>query len=111
MLNASFGGSVVKREARSIDEVDKKLRNDGWDRTSSILNGRLRYYSNSGVNITAFSGPLGTLIIPSGPVRGKLFGDTELVSGASVIGLGKKTKSKDNPSREKDVENSDRPTL
>lgn len=86
--NISFGSSIFKREARSLSEVQKLLRTNGWEKTGQISS-RVVYMENSGVNITLIEGPLGTVIIPSGPIRGKVFGNVELFSETSVIGAGK----------------------
>lgn len=93
-MNINFGGSVLKREAKEIDKVEKQLLSDGWEKTAHPT-GRLRYYQKSGINITALGGPNGTVIFPSGPVRGKAFGsDFNLFSRTSVIGAGAKSKEK-----------------
>ena len=85
----NFGTSVLKREGKSIEKVDQRLTNAGWVRTSSALNGRVRYYELAGINITAVGGPLGTTIMPSGPVRGAIFGDDAVgFSSVSAIGAG-----------------------
>lgn len=96
----SFGSSVVKREAKTIDKVDKQLKRDGWQETSRLAGGRLRYYEQSGVNLTALEGPLGTVIFPSGPLRGKFFGELDMVSRASVIGAGKDSSNNSGPKRQ-----------
>lgn len=85
----NFGTSVFKREGKSIEQVDKRLRNAGWEMTSQLAGGRVRYYELAGINITAVGGPLGTTIMPSGPVRGALFGDNAVsLSTTSSIGAG-----------------------
>lgn len=87
-LNISFGSSVLKREAKPIEDVEKQFRRDGWTKTSEVLGGRLVYLQKTGVNITLISGPLGTAVIPSGPVRGKAFGNVDFIARDSVIGAG-----------------------
>lgn len=88
-LNLNFGTSVMKREAKPISDVEDKLLNDGWKRTRMIAGGRVRYYQKSGINITAISGPLGTVIVPSGPVRGAVFGEGAVsLNQTSSIGAG-----------------------
>lgn len=97
-LNLNIGTSVLKREAKPIEEVDKRLTSAGWKRTASVANGRLRYYSLAGINITALGGPLGTVIMPSGPIRGAAFGDNALnFSTTSAIGAGAKVKKEEQP--------------
>lgn len=94
-LNLNFGSSVLKREAKSIDRVDDRLVSAGWNRTDSALGGRVRYYEKAGFNITAMSGPMGTVIVPSGPIRGTLFGADQSVgvNQTSVIGAGQRNSS------------------
>ena len=87
--NFNIGTSVLKRETRSIGEVEQKLLNDGWRRTGSAAGGRVRYYEKSGFNITAVSGPMATVLMPSGPLRGSVFGDEAVTIGSmSTIGGG-----------------------
>lgn len=79
--------SVIKREAKPINEVVSKLTRDGWNVTSKLGNNRIVYLEKSGFNITAFKGPLGTVIIPSGPIRGRIFGEeVDFVNRTSSIG-------------------------
>lgn len=93
--NVNIGGSVIKREARPLSEVDRQLTGDGWEKTAQPLD-RLAYYEKSGINITAMEGPRGTVIFPSGPLRGAMFGkNVSLVSRVSTIGAGKRNKRKE----------------
>lgn len=88
--NMNFGSSVLKRESKDIEVVEDHFINSGWNKTGSALNGRLRYFEKSGINITALDGPSATLIMPSGPVRGAIFGDESVgFSRVSVIGASK----------------------
>lgn len=103
MPGVSFGGSVLKREARSIERVRKEFSRGGWTRTGSIGE-RIQYYEKNGINITLIGGPRGTVIIPSGPIRGSIFSDDmKVVSRTSVIGAGKNNQEssgeKRNPQR------------
>lgn len=85
----NVGTSVLKREGKSIDQVENRLENAGWKRTGSALNGRLIYFELAGINITALQGPMGTVIFPSGPIRGRLFGEDAVgFSQTSAIGAG-----------------------
>lgn len=87
--SVNIGTSVLKREGKDIDQVSNRLENAGWIRTGSALNGRIRYFELAGINITAMGGPFGTTIFPSGPIRGRLFGDEAVgVSTTSAIGAG-----------------------
>lgn len=90
LLNLNIGTSVFKRESKSIGDVESRLVSDGWEKTGSTAGGRIRYYEKSGINITALSGPAGTVIMPSGPVRGMIFGTEDAVgiNRTSVIGAG-----------------------
>ena len=90
-LNLNIGTSVMKREAKDIDEVTSQLRRNGWEQTGS-LGDRVKYFENSRINITVIEGPMGTVILPSGPIRGRLFGDSGLMANqTSVVGLGADT--------------------
>lgn len=76
MTGLNVNLSVFKRVTNTLDEVDKALKDDGWSLTGSLGAGeRIKYYEQSGINITAIGGPAGTVVIPSGPVRGMLFGN------------------------------------
>lgn len=89
MPNINLGLSVFKREAKDVQDVLSTLQSNGWSQTGQILNGRVTYLENSGFSITVIDGPAGTAIIPSGPLRGKLFGDSGAeFSRTSVIGAG-----------------------
>lgn len=88
--NINFGLSVFKREARDAAEVIRKLQQDGWNKTGELAGGRVTYWEKSGINITVVDGPVGTTIMPSGPIRGALFGkNVPIFSRTSSIGLGK----------------------
>lgn len=71
----NIGLSVIKREAQPINDVITQLRRNGWSVTNTIGDNRIVYLENSGVNITAIEGPLGTVVVPSGPIRGRIFGN------------------------------------
>lgn len=87
--NSNFGGSVIKRESASKEEVVEKFKSDGWKVTGTIGGGKINYLQKSGINITVISGPRGTVVLPSGPIRGRLFGDKAVgLSSVSLIGLG-----------------------
>lgn len=86
-LNLNLGSSVVKREAKPASRVKSSLERDGWSRISEVAGGRIAYYERSSINITVIDGPAGTVIIPSGPIRGKVFGNMELFSRDSVLEL------------------------
>lgn len=85
-LNLNIGSSVVKREAKPKNEVVSQLTSEGWEITGEI--GPLTYLERSKINITVMKGALGTVIFPSGPIRGRLFGDSGFeFNQESVIGL------------------------
>lgn len=71
----NFGLSVFKREAQPVEDVVNHLKQNGWNVTSTLGDNRVVYLENAGVNITAVKGPLGTVVIPSGPLRGRVFGE------------------------------------
>lgn len=89
-LGLNFGSSVVKRETRTLDSVTEQLQADGWVQTGS-LGGRVKYFEKTGFNLTAVEGPFGTVVFPSGPLRGRLFGSNSglQVNREGVIGTGR----------------------
>lgn len=90
-LNLNFGTSVIKREAKPASRVRASLERDGWTEISEVAGGRIAYYERSNINITVVDGPAGTVIMPSGPIRGRVFGNMELFSRDSVLGLSSST--------------------
>lgn len=88
MTGFNISLSVLKRDSREIGEVDQILKNNGWTMTASVGPGdRIRYYEQAGFNITAIGGPSGTVILPSGPLRGRIFGDgVFLASSEGTLG-------------------------
>jgi len=107
-MNINFGLSVFKREAKPASEVEKKLSRDGWNKTGSVANGRVQYFEKSGINITTVSGPRGTVILPSGPIRGRLFGQGVGINMSSVIGAGSKSDNQNKQSQKSNRTNSTR---
>lgn len=90
-MELNLGTSVFKREDRPAEQVIRLLSQNGWSRTGSIGD-RVTYMENSGINITVIQGAAGTIIIPSGPIRGRIFGDNNrFFSNVSVIGAGRNT--------------------
>lgn len=73
-MTLNISGSVVKRERADYEDIESKLINDGWQITGQIRD-RVFYFQRSGINLTVVDGPTGTLVFPSGPVRGFIFGD------------------------------------
>lgn len=105
-LNLNFGGAVLKREARPIGDVEQVFTRNGWTVTGQAAGGRIRYVEEAGVNLTLIQGPLGTVIIPSGPIRGSVFSDTfEVFSRTSVIGAGAVTRKSDSETKDRRPEN------
>ena len=95
-LNLNIGSSVVKREAKPIEEVADKFASDGWSQTGSLMGGNVLYFEKSGVNVTLIGGPGGTVVVPSGPLRGGFFGmDAVGVNQTSVVGLGASSSEED----------------
>lgn len=92
-MELNIGTSVFKREDRPAREVISLLQGRGWEKTGT-LGDRVTYMENSGIGITVIQGAAGTLIIPSGPIRGMVFGrNNKLFSNVSVIGAGKRNKN------------------
>jgi hypothetical protein len=76
--------SVLKRYSADIDQVHSYLTSNGFSLTSRVAGGRVRYYESSGFNITVVQGPFGTVIFPSGPIRGRVFGETAVSVGRGL---------------------------
>lgn len=100
-LDLNIGSSVLKREAKSADKVKAHLQRSGWNKTGSLADGRISYFQKSGINITVVDGPMGTVVAPSGPIRGKLFGSGVGINTSSVLGMGKDTSSNKNKASKK----------
>lgn len=87
-LNLNIGSSVFKREAKEMETVINQLKRNGWEESGS-MGDRVQYLENSQMSVTVINGVSGTLVVPSGPVRGKIFGDSGLdINQVSVIGAG-----------------------
>lgn len=86
-LGINVGTSVLKREAKPISQVKSNFKSNGWEVTADLLGGRLVYVEKNGINLTLLSGPVGTVVFPSGPIRGAAFGD-EAVSLNRVSSTG-----------------------
>lgn len=71
----NISSSIVKRTSRDKQDVVKELQSNGFVETGSLMNGKVGYYENSGVNITVISTRRGSIVMPSGPVRGKFLGN------------------------------------
>lgn len=100
-MNLNFGSSVLKREAKPLTDVTNQLKANGWRQTGSLGN-RVVYLENSGMNITVIDGPMGTLVVPSGPIRGRVFGDSGLqLNRVSVIGAGSDSSESDDGQSQK----------
>lgn len=98
-MNLNFGLSVFKREAKPKSRVETFLRREGWEKTGEIGD-NVSYWENAGINITVVGGPRGTVITPSGPIRGNIFGeDNTLFSRTSVIGAGRDSEEQDSESQ------------
>jgi tetraacyldisaccharide-1-P 4'-kinase len=68
-----------------------ELKNSGFTETGKVLNGRVRYFENdAGINLTVVDGVRGSFVLPSGPVRGFMFGN-------NAVGLGNSNTMPDDP--------------
>lgn len=77
-----FELSVVKRLGTDIEMVSKQMAEAGFNKTGEALGGKAIYYEIAGINVTLIPTPTGgTLIFPSGPIRGKLKGDRAVRQG------------------------------
>lgn len=71
-----------------MEDVVKQLKRNGWEQTGS-LGERVLYFENSRIGITVVDGPMGVLVMPSGPIRGRVFGDSGLqINQSTVLGAG-----------------------
>lgn len=93
--------SVVKRSTESIGPVSQSLEEQGFEDTGQLMDGRVRYFENpNGINLTVADGPFATLVFPSGPIRGSIFGNDAVGIGGGIIagGEGGSEDSSDNGS-------------
>lgn len=68
-------GSVVKRTREPTDIVRNELSNEGYEHVESSLTGRVHYYENKeGTNLTVIRSLRATVVMPTGPVRSKVYG-------------------------------------
>lgn len=82
----NIGTSIFKRENKDTVEVIDHFESNGWEVTGT-LGDRVTYLENSALSITVIDGVAGTLVIPSGPFRGRFFGESGLMmNNSSVIG-------------------------
>lgn len=103
-LNLNIGLSTIKRESKPKEDVERALLRNGWEETESLAGDRLSYFENTGINVTVLETPRGTLVFPSGPIRGSLFGeDVKVFSRQSALGLGAGSGSE--PTKQQDNEN------
>lgn len=87
MAGPNIGSSVVRRDSRSASRVINELQSQGWRRTGSIGD-RVTYMESAGFSLTVIDGPAGSVVIPSGPIRGRVFGSSGLeVSSDSLMGM------------------------
>lgn len=71
-----FSGSVVKRTSKPLEEVHAELTEQGFEHTGDVLSGKVHYHENEGgLNLTVIETRRGSLVIPSGPIRGSVFGN------------------------------------
>jgi len=77
-----FELSVVKRLGTDIEQVSKQMNEAGFNKTGEALGGKALYFESAGINVTlipAITG--GTIMFPSGPVRGKVKGNKAVRQG------------------------------
>lgn len=86
--------SVIKRRTESASTIINRLKSQGFSQTNSIMGGRLVYLENSeGIGLTVVDGPRGTVITPSGPIRGMVFGENSV--GLGIVRSSSNGSSKD----------------
>lgn len=77
--------SVFKRYDASPERVHQHLINNGFEPTGQIMDGRIHYHENGGINLTMVDGPFGVIVFPSGPVRGAIFGKNAVGAGRTSL--------------------------
>lgn len=88
-FNINIGLSTIKRESKPKQDVERQLLRNGWEETASLADDRVSYFENSGISVTVVEGPFGTVVVPSGPVRGPIFGkNVQLFSRKSALAMG-----------------------
>lgn len=66
---------VIKRTSSPMSDVIDSLEDSGFEQTGQMLGGAVRYYENDfGLGLSIFEAPRSTIITPSGPLRGAVFG-------------------------------------
>ena len=71
-----FESSAVKRTSKSLDEIHQEFLDAGFEHTGTALDGKIHYHENeNGLNVTLIETRRGSLVLPSGPIRGNLFGE------------------------------------
>lgn len=78
-----FNSSVAKRVNMDWDVFHEAIERSGFEHVSSVAGGRIHYHENeAGFSITLIDGPRANLILPSGPFRGRIFGNSGLSLGS-----------------------------
>jgi hypothetical protein len=96
-MKINIGTSVFKREAEPKSRVVDVMKANGWRDKGSLAG--ITYLENSGINLSVVQGPGGgTLVFPSGVVRGMVFSDKVGVGDDSTVGI------EDTPSKETKAE-------
>jgi len=73
---------VFKRLSTDFADLHEQFEEAGFKHTGEALNGKVHYHESAGIGITLVEGPLGgTLVFPSGPVRGFIYGENSVRSG------------------------------
>ena len=79
--------SVLKRYNADASDVHDFLEEQGFEHKSDALGGRIHYHeSEGGFGLTLVEGPAGSLVLPSGPIRGSVFGSRSVsLGGESAV--------------------------
>jgi len=82
-LPIEFNSSVVKRVNMDWETFVDAVERSGFSQTGSAGGGRILYHENdAGFAVTLINGPRANLILPSGPIRGRLFGNSGFSLGS-----------------------------
>lgn len=105
-MKVNIGTSVFKREAEPKSRVVSVMKSNGWEEKGTFAG--ITYLENSGINISVVQGPGGgTLVFPSGVIRGMMFSDRVGAGSGSTVGI-EDSPSKDTKAKAGGVNTNDR---
>lgn len=70
---------VFKRTSAPADDVIESIKDGGFEMKGSALKGRLTHHENdNGIGLSVVDAPFGTVVLPSGPIRGAFLGENSV---------------------------------